>query len=153
MPREDTITASAAPSQAAPGTSAGGSMRPHEERVAETAAATLWVGRILVWLVYAFATIASVLLLIAFFLQLTGANPAAPFAAWVYRSSDVLLQPFRSLYPTERLHTGRSELNLSIVFAIFMYGLFAVLFSAALAHFDRWIWSLRLGSRAEPLNR
>ncbi len=81
----------------------------------------------------------------ASFLQLTGANPAAPFASWVYRGSDVLLQPFRSLYPTERIHDAQSELNLSIVFAIFMYGLFAVVFAAAVSWFDRWIRGLRRG--------
>jgi uncharacterized protein YggT (Ycf19 family) len=103
----------------------------------------LVVCRILVWLVYAFALVATVLLLIAFFLQLTGANPAAPFASWVYRSTNVLLEPFRSLYPTQKI-TGQSQLNLSIVFAIFMYGLFAVVFDAAVGWFDRWIRRTRL---------
>jgi hypothetical protein len=56
---------------------------PPSSRVAEATLVSLWVGRALVWLVYAFATIAAILLLIAFFLQLTGANPAAPFAAAV----------------------------------------------------------------------
>jgi uncharacterized protein YggT (Ycf19 family) len=115
--------------------------RPAEE-AASAAVLSLWVARALVWLVYAFASVACILLLIAFFLQLTGANPAAPFAAWVYRSSDDLLQPFRSLYPTERFHNSQSELNLSVVFAIFMYGLFAVLLACALGWLDRWIRGL-----------
>ncbi len=120
---------------------------PPSSRVAGAAVVSLWVGRVLVWLVYAFATVAAILLLIAFFLQLTGANPAAPFAAWVYRSSDVLLKPFRSLYPTATVHDSRSELNLSVVFAIFMYGLFAVLFAAAVGWFDHWIRVLQSRSR------
>ena len=99
----------------------------------------LWVGRTLAWLVFAFSLVAAVLLLIAFFLQLTGANPTAPFAAWVYRSTDVLLQPFRSLYPTVKGHTGQSELNLSLLFAILMYGLFALAFDGLVGWFDRWI--------------
>lgn len=121
--------------------------KPSSSRVAEAAIVSLWVARMLVWLVYAFATVAAILLLIAFFLQLTGANPAAPFAAWVYRSSDVLLTPFRSLYPTANVHDSRSVLNLSIVFAIFMYGLFAVLFAAAVGWFDHWIRGLQARSR------
>jgi uncharacterized protein YggT (Ycf19 family) len=120
---------------------------PPSSRGAEAAVVSLWVGRVLVWLVYAFATVAAILLLIAFFLQLTGANPAAPFAAWVYRSSDVLLKPFRSLYPTANLHNSRSVLNLSVVFAIFMYGLFAVLFAVAVGWFDHWIRALQARSR------
>jgi uncharacterized protein YggT (Ycf19 family) len=120
---------------------------PPSSRVPEAAVVSLWVGRMLLWLVYAFATVAAILLLIAFFLQLTGANPAAPFAAWVYRSSDVLLTPFRSLYPTAKVHDSRSVLNLSIVFAIFMYGLFAVLFAAAVGWFDHWIRGLQARSR------
>ena len=103
----------------------------------------LWVGRTLAWLVFAFSIAAAVLLLIAFFLQLTGANPTAPFAALVYRSTDVLLQPFRSLYPTVKGHSGRSELNLSLVFAILMYGLFALVFNGLVAWFDRWIRRMR----------
>ena len=83
------------------------------------------------------------LLLIAFFLQLTGANPAAPFAAWVYRGTDLLLQPFRSLYPTVKGHTGQSELNLSLVFAILMYGLFALVFDGLVGWFDGWIRRMR----------
>jgi uncharacterized protein YggT (Ycf19 family) len=117
------------------------------DRVTHAALVSLWVGRVLVWVVYAFAVVATALLSIAFVLQLTGANPAAPFASWVYRSSDVLLAPFRSLYPTERLHNAQSELNLSLVFAIFMYGLFAVLFAAAVEWFDRWIRGLHVRAR------
>ncbi len=120
---------------------------PPSSRIAEAAVVSLWVGRVLVWIVYAFATVAAILLLIAFFLQLTGANPAAPFAAWVYRSSDVLLKPFRSIYPTAHVHDSQSELNLSIVFAIFMYGLFAVLFATVLGWFDHWIRDLQARGR------
>jgi uncharacterized protein YggT (Ycf19 family) len=109
---------------------------------------SLWIGRALVWLVYAFAGVATVLLAIAFFLQLTGANPSAPFAAWVYRSSDVLLKPFRALYPTERLHDAQSELNLSLLFAIFMYGLFAIVVAAVVGWFDRWIRALEPRGKA-----
>jgi uncharacterized protein YggT (Ycf19 family) len=105
---------------------------------------SLWIGRALVWLVYAFAGVATVLLAIAFFLQLTGANPSAPFAAWVYRSSDVLLKPFRALYPTARPHAAQSELNLSLLFAIFMYGMFAIVVAAVVGWFDRWIYTLEL---------
>src|SRR5271166_6839992 len=95
------------PSAVAPGT-----RETERSSTASGALIPLRIGRMLVWLVYAFALVAAVLLLIAFFLQLTGANPAAPFAAWVYRGTDLLLQPFRSLYPTVKGHTGQSELNL-----------------------------------------
>ena len=135
------------PATAARPSAAEPAREPPSSRVAEAAIVSLWVGRVLVWLVYAFATVAAILLLIAFFLQLTGANPAAPFAAWVYRSSDVLLTPFRSLYPTAKVHDARSVLNLSIVFAIFMYGLFAVLFAAAVGWFDLWIRGLQASNR------
>lgn len=118
--------------------------RESERSPASTATlVALWVGRMLVWVVYAFALVASVLLLIAFFLQLTGANPAAPFAAWVYRGSDRLLEPFRGLYPTVKGHTGESELNLSLLFAILMYGLFALLFNGVVTWLDGWIRRVR----------
>ncbi len=126
-----------------PTAAATGQRQTQRSSAATDAVIPLWVGRMLAWLVFAFSLVAAVLLLIAFFLQLTGANPAAPFAAWVYRGTDLLLQPFRALYPTVKGHTGQSELNLSLVFAILMYGLFALVFDGLVGWFDRWIRRVR----------
>ncbi|HEY2571635.1 MAG TPA: YggT family protein [Solirubrobacteraceae bacterium] len=131
---------------------APGERAPQDSKAAASAVVTLWVGKTLVWLVYCFASVAAILLLMAFLLQLTGANPSAPFAAWVYRSSDVLLQPFRSLYPTVKAHSGQSELNLSLVFAIFVYGIFAVVIEAIVRWFDRWLRRLRQAPASSPLD-
>ena len=79
------------------------------------------IGRGIVWLVYAFVVTAIIIATLAFFLQLFGANPNADFAAWVYRSAARLTAPFRGIFPTHAV-SGDSYLDVSLLFAIIMYG-------------------------------
>ena len=93
------------------------------------------VGRAIVWLVYAFALVATVIATLAFVLQLFGADPSSGFAQWVYRSASRVTAPFRGIFPT---HTnGNSVLDVSLLFAIIMYALFALLVSALIDYIDR----------------
>lgn len=87
------------------------------------------VARALTYLVYAFVVAALVLLLLGFFLLLFGANPDAPFAEWVYRSLTLVLAPFRGLFEPVPLD-GRSVLDVSILFAMIVYGLVVLLLHA-----------------------
>jgi uncharacterized protein YggT (Ycf19 family) len=73
-------------------------------------------------LVYAFVVVAMVLLLLGFFLLSLGANPDAPFAEWVYRSLTQVMAPFRGLFEPVPLD-GRSVVDVSILFAMIVYGL------------------------------
>jgi uncharacterized protein YggT (Ycf19 family) len=89
---------------------------------------TLWLLRIARWLVlfaYAIAIIALVVLTIAFFLHLFGASTSAPFVQWIYRSEDRFMKPFRGIFPPVEV-SEQSVLDVSVLFAILMYGLFAV---------------------------
>ena len=93
------------------------------------------IGRAIVWLVYAFALIAIVISTMAFVLQLFGANPDSGFAHWVYRSASRVTAPFRGIFPS---HTnGNSVLDVSLLFAIIMYALFALLVHELIAYLDR----------------
>jgi uncharacterized protein YggT (Ycf19 family) len=65
------------------------------------------------------------LLLLGFFLLLFGANPDAPFAEWVYRGLARVMAPFRGLFEPVPLD-GRSVLDVSILFAMIVYGLAAL---------------------------
>jgi uncharacterized protein YggT (Ycf19 family) len=85
----------------------------------------LRVARVIVWVIYLFVLIALVLLIIAFFLRLFGANPNSGFAEWIYRSVDRIMQPFRGIFPTEQL-SSNSVLDYSLLFAIIMYSIFAL---------------------------
>src|SRR4051812_33209202 len=83
---------------------------------------TVRVARILTYLVYGFTIVALVILTLGFFLLLFGADPAAPFAAWVYRSLDRVMAPFRGIFETVPLN-GDSVLDMSVLFAMIVYGI------------------------------
>jgi uncharacterized protein YggT (Ycf19 family) len=85
--------------------------------------------RALTYLVYAFVLVALVMLLLGFFLLLLGANPHASFAEWVYRGLTRVMAPFRGLFERVPLD-GRSVLDVSILFAMIVYGLAALLLHA-----------------------
>ena len=93
------------------------------------------VGRAIVWLVYAFALIAIVIATIAFFLQLFGANPDSGFAQWIYRSASRVTAPFRGIFPSHV--NGNSVLDVSLLFAIIMYALFALLIHTLIDYIER----------------
>jgi uncharacterized protein YggT (Ycf19 family) len=87
------------------------------------------VARALTYLVYAFVLVALILLVLGFFLLLFGANPDASFAEWVYRSLTRVMAPFRGLFEPVKLD-GRSVLDVSILFAMIVYGIAALLLRA-----------------------
>jgi uncharacterized protein YggT (Ycf19 family) len=87
------------------------------------------LARALKYLVYAFVLVALVMLLLGFFLLLFGANPDAPFAEWVYRGLTRVMAPFRGLFEPVQLD-GRSVLDVSILFAMIVYGVAALLLRA-----------------------
>ena len=85
----------------------------------------VWAGRALVYLVYFFVTVALIVLTFGFFLLLFGANPDAAFAEWVYRSLDRVMAPFRGLFESIPLN-GDSVLDVSVLFAMIVYGIAAL---------------------------
>jgi uncharacterized protein YggT (Ycf19 family) len=95
-------------------------------------------------LLYGLVVAAVVILLIAFFLQLFNASTSAPFVQWIYRSARVVLAPFRGIFPQLETETG-SVFNVSILFAILMYGLFAMGIHALISWLERKILILRTG--------
>lgn len=87
------------------------------------------LARALTYLVYAFVLVAIVVLLLGFFLLLFGANPDAAFAEWVYRTLTRVMAPFRGLFEPVPLD-GRSVVDVSILFAMVVYGLAALVLNA-----------------------
>jgi uncharacterized protein YggT (Ycf19 family) len=85
----------------------------------------VWAGRALVYLVYLFVTVALIVLTFGFFLLLFGANPEAAFAEWVYRALDRVMAPFRGLFESIELD-GDSVLDVSVLFAMIVYGIVAL---------------------------
>ncbi len=92
--------------------------------------------RVVTWIVYVVVVVDVIMLLLAFFLRLAGANPEAGFAAWVYRSADRSMDPFRGIFPTAEL-TGESVLDLSLLFAAIVYLVIAMLIHTLLLWLGR----------------
>jgi uncharacterized protein YggT (Ycf19 family) len=105
------------------------------------------VARALTYLAYAFVIVALVLLLLGFVLELFGANPHAPFAEWLYRSLRRVMAPFRGLFEPVPLD-GRSVLDVSILFAMLVYGIVALALHALIEWLSARIVQMRLRNAA-----
>lgn len=93
--------------------------------------------RVLVWIVYAYVLVTEAILALGFLLLLFGANSDASFVAWVYRSLDRAMEPFRGMFtPIELGLSGNNDvgavLDTSILFAMLVYAVVAWLVSWAL---------------------
>jgi uncharacterized protein YggT (Ycf19 family) len=105
------------------------------------------VARALTYLVYAFVIVALVILLLGFFLKLFGANPHAPFAEWLYRGLRRVMAPFRGLFEPIPLD-GRSVLDVSILFAMIVYGIVAMALQALIEWLTARIVAMRVTNAA-----
>lgn len=106
------------------------------ERRAEEAEASplpiiIQISKVVVWIFYVVILLQALLLTVAFFLRLFGANPEAGFAEWVYRSAETLMGPFRGLFPDRQL-SDTSVLDLSLLTAAAVYFLVAFAFDVLL---------------------
>lgn len=81
------------------------------------------VARVFSYLVYFFVLAALVILVLGFFLELFAANPDAGFSQWVYRNLDRVMEPFRGIFPSKAINDNGSTLDVSILFAMIVYGI------------------------------
>jgi uncharacterized protein YggT (Ycf19 family) len=89
------------------------------------------LAKVLLWVVYAWVLLNLVLLFVAFWLRLLGANPEAGFTEWVYRSVSRSMAPFRGIFEPIAL-SAQSVLDTSLLFAMIIYGLVALFLRVAL---------------------
>jgi uncharacterized protein YggT (Ycf19 family) len=87
-------------------------------------------------------TVALIVLTFGFFLLLFGANPDAAFAEWVYRSLDRVMAPFRGLFESIKLN-GQSVLDVSVLFAMIVYGIVALALGALIEWLSQSLVGLR----------
>jgi uncharacterized protein YggT (Ycf19 family) len=73
-------------------------------------------------LVNFFIALAELFLGLRVILRLFAANPDVQFVQWIYNSSDVLLSPFRGIFPTTTIAPDHL-LDFSALFAMVVYGL------------------------------
>ncbi len=87
------------------------------------------VTRFVLGIINFFLALAEVFLGLRVILRFFAANPDASFVHWVYASSDVLMQPFRGIFPTTVI--GRDHvIDFSAIFAMVVYGLIALAFAS-----------------------
>ena len=98
--------------------------------------AVIKAARVLLWLIYAWVTVMLVLLFLTFILELAGANPAAGFVDWVYRSVERAMAPFRGIFEPISFSED-SVLDGAVLFAMIVYGFVAMGLSAALEWITR----------------
>src|SRR5262245_5515605 len=89
------------------------------------------IARVLLWIVYVWVVLNLVLLFLAFVLLLFGANPQADFTQWVYRSVTRSMAPFRGIFEPIVL-SDQSVLDTSLLFAMIIYGVVALLLRAGI---------------------
>lgn len=81
--------------------------------------------RALVLVIYTVVLVTFAILALGFFLHLAGASGEASFVEWVYRNTERAMEPFRGMFPIERLD-DRSTFDPSLLFAAAFYGFFAI---------------------------
>lgn len=96
-----------------------------KNKPSDTTLVFIKISRVVTYIVYAFAIIANVFLLLAFVMQLFGANYSTPFVQFVYKVAYEFLKPFRGIFPGHQV-SDTSYFNSSALFAIVMYFLFAM---------------------------
>jgi len=94
---------------------------------------SLKISRGVTYFVYAYAMIATVFLLLAFFLQLFGASTVAPFTNFIYTGAARFMQPFRGIFPTHQV-SDSSYFDSAMLFAIIMYSIFAAAVHALISY-------------------
>lgn len=113
---------------------------PYEEpdENAGTKRHLLWLARAVGYLVYAYVVVVEVILGFGFFLLLFGANPTSEFVEFMYRNLDRVMDPFRGIFsPIELGMAGQNEVEsvfeTSVLFAMIVYGLLAIVVHALIA--------------------
>ena len=113
-----------------------------------TARPALRISRAIVLFVYGFAIACTIILAMAFFLELFNANESTPFVEWVFRATDRIMQPFRGIFPPIEGENG-SVFDPALLFGIFMYWLLAIGAQALVGWIDRKIVAQRAAATWE----
>jgi hypothetical protein len=85
------------------------------------------------YFVYGFSLLATIFLVLGFFLLLFGANTSTPFVQFIGRGASEFMAPFRGIFPVHQVGES-SYFAPGILFAIIMYLLFAAAVNALIEY-------------------
>ena len=108
----------------------------------ESKSSILTLGKVITGFVYAVVVVYIVILTLAFFLRLFGANPAADFAEWVYTAAARIMEPFRGIFPTTQI-SDTAVFDASLLFAIIVYSIVALALHSLVAWFTGRLTALK----------
>jgi len=111
--------------------------------------AGLRVLKALVWIVYALATAAIIVMAFAFFLRIFDASTAAPFTRFIYDWAATFAAPFAGMIEPTQLSNGGS-VSWSALFAIAAYAVVAAIVGSILTSISRRIYH---DTRPEPMGQ
>jgi uncharacterized protein YggT (Ycf19 family) len=97
----------------------------HELSTLRRRSTTVAIARAISYIAYAWVVVSLIFLAFGFVLLLLGANPDAGFTQWVYRHVADTMEPFRGIFPQQTI-SDESTLDVSILFAMFVYSLIAL---------------------------
>ena len=89
--------------------------------------------RLITGLISLIVGIAEAILTFRFLLRLLGANPATPFVHWLYDVSELVLAPFRGIFPSPFIQPGY-VFEFATLFAIMAYAIFGYIVIAAIEY-------------------
>lgn len=91
----------------------------------------VWITRMVTGLINFFVALVEIFLVLRVALRFFAANPDNGFVQFIYNSSDVLLQPFRGIFPATNI--GNNHIvDFTALFAMVVYGLFGLALAALL---------------------
>ncbi|NTU70874.1 MAG: hypothetical protein HGB10_03515 [Coriobacteriia bacterium] len=99
----------------------------------------LKVFKAIVWVIYAIATFAEIVIAFTFFLLLFDASPKAGFVEFVYHWGAVFAQPFKGMIDPTKLSNG-GVISWSALFAMAAYAVLAWLLGAGVNAVSRSIY-------------
>lgn len=92
---------------------------------------TVWLTRAVAYVAYTYLVITEIILVQGFLLKLFGANTGSSYVDWAYRSLERVMAPFRGIFESIELD-GASVLDTSIIFAMVIYGILALVVNSFL---------------------
>lgn len=118
----------------------------HEDRRVtreeEATAFSVYVGNVIIYILYLFTILIEVALIFRIFFRLFAANPGAPFVSFIYDTTTNLLYPFRGIFQNQVIGQN-SVLDISALFGFLVYLVILFVLEAIIRYFNSLTYDRR----------